>query len=249
MSIDLHTSSGTAIHREIDLATRRRAEILYGAIRVIARDGVAAAKLKDIARESGVSLGLIQHYFDTRENLIDAAFVAMMQVVSSETIARMGSVTDPLRVILEANRLHAYGTVSFPERWGFWSELWAGSGRSTHIGNVARQVYELWARPIEDALTRLKEQQRLPETADPSTLTIGLLALMDGLAVRTLAASENFTNDVMLEILNEWTIAQLGVDPQEARKMLEQLNREQRLPKSSTLSPDVIAATLVENEN
>ena len=75
---------------EPDLATRRRAEILTGAIRVIARDGVVAAKLKDIARESGVSLGLIQHYFDTRENLVDATFAAMMRVVSHESAERAG---------------------------------------------------------------------------------------------------------------------------------------------------------------
>lgn len=231
---------------EIDLPTRRRAEILCGSIRVIARDGVVAAKIKDIARESGVSLGLIQHYFDTRENLIDAAFGAMMQVISRETARATGSATDPLQVIYETIRLHVFGTVAFPERWGFWSELWAASGRSDHLRGVATQIYELWARPLEAALQLLKDQGRLPEGRNPEQLTTGILALMDGLAVRTIAEPELVTQQLMLQVLNDWTTAQLGVDPEEAARLIEQLDHARRSPGPKTLTPELVAAALLD---
>ncbi|CAG7604907.1 TetR/AcrR family transcriptional regulator [Leucobacter soli] len=230
---------------EIDLATRRRAEILCGTIRVIARDGIVAAKLKDIARESGVSLGLIQHYFDTREKLVDAAFAAMMQVISNSTSERLDAVTDPLQVIYEAARLHVFGTVSFPERWGFWSELWAAAGRSDHMRGVAKRIYELWALPLERSMIQLTEQGRLPEGANPATLTIGLLALMDGLAVRTLAEPEIFTTELMLQILNDWTTTQLGVDPLEAAAVLDRIAHEPDSPAADLLTPGVVAAALL----
>jgi len=231
---------------EIDLATRRRAEILCGTIRVIARDGVVAAKMKDIARESGVSLGLIQHYFDTRENLIDAAFGAMMQVISRETARSTGSVTDPLEFIYETIRLHVFGTVAFPERWGFWSELWAASGRSDHLRGVATQIYALWARPLEAALQSLKDEGRLPAGADPEQLTIGLLALMDGLAVRTIAEPELFTQQLMLQVLNDWTTTQLGVDRDEADRLIERLEQGRRSPGPMTLTPELLTEALLD---
>ncbi|RGE23281.1 TetR/AcrR family transcriptional regulator [Leucobacter sp. wl10] len=228
----------------VDLATRRRAEILCGTIRVIARDGVAAAKLKDIARQSGVSLGLVQHYFDTRENLVDAAFGAMMQVVARERARRMDAVDDPLQSIYEMIRLHVFGTVAFPERWGLWSELWAGSGRSDHLRGVATQVYRLWALPLEDALRRLEQQGRLPAGADPGLLTTGMLALMDGLSIRTLAEPDVFTQDLMLQVLNGWATTQLGVAPAEAERLLEALSSNAAEP--TALAPEVVAAALVE---
>ncbi|WP_336659144.1 TetR/AcrR family transcriptional regulator [Leucobacter sp. USHLN153] len=227
-----------------DLATRRRAEILYGAIRVISRDGVAAAKLKDIARESGVSLGLIQHYFDNRENLVDEAFGAMMRVVSREGGHRREESDDPLRLIFRMVLLHVHGTVDFPERWGFWSELWATSGRSRHLRGVATRVYASWAEPIEGALRRLEHEKRLPDGSDPRRLTTGILALMDGLAVRTLAEPEVFTSQLMLEVLTEWVAVQLGVDPLEAHQILSDLADDSAPAAPVALSPEVIATAL-----
>ena len=231
---------------ELDLATRRRAEILCGSIRVVARDGVVAAKLKDIARESGVSLGLIQHYFDTRENLIDATFGAMMQVVSRATAQKADTVTDPLQLVYEVIRLHVFGTVAFPERWGFWSELWAGSGRSDHLRGVATKIYELWARPIEAALRRLEDQGRLPAGADPARLTTGMLAIMDGLAIRTLAEPELFDQEFMLQVLDDWATAQLGVDPTEAARIRRRLADQPRRPGPAMLTPELVAAALLD---
>lgn len=236
----------TAGRGDTDLAARRRAEILCGTIRVIARDGVVAAKLKDIARESGVSLGLIQHYFDTRENLIDAAFGAMMRVVSRASAQRAQSADDPLRFIYEMIRMHVFGTVAFPERWGFWSELWAASGRSDHLRGVATQVYGLWAHPLEAALRRLQQQRRLPSGADPSTLTVGMLALMDGLSIRTLAEPEVFTQEFMLRVLNEWATTQLDVEPAEAERLLGELVRDAVATDPTPLTPEVVADALAE---
>lgn len=235
----------TAPAGEPDLATRRRAEILTGAIRVIARDGVVAAKLKDIARESGVSLGLIQHYFDTREKLVDATFAAMMRVVSHESAKRTGSGSDPVRYIFAMHRLHVLGTVGFPERWGFWSELWAASGRSDQLREVATQVYQLWARPLEAALRRLAEAGRLPKGADPAHLTAGMLALMDGLSIRTLAEPAVFTPEFMLQILNEWTTTQLGITAEEAARHIAALASEAETDLPPALTPELVAAALI----
>lgn len=234
----------TSESREIDLATRRRAEILYGAIGVIARDGVAAAKLKDIARESGVSLGLIQHYFDTRENLVDSAFTVMMRVISRESALRMQAIDDPLEIIYTTGHMHAFGTVSLPGRWGFWSELWAASGRSSHLRRVATQVYELWAKPIEAALSQLAAAGRLPSAADPYLLTTGMLALMDGLSIRSLAEPESITPELMHQLLHEWITVQLNVNPEEAHAHLAKLQRESLSSRPRTLSPEVVAEAL-----
>lgn len=236
---------GTAQTAPLDLTTRRRAEILTGSIRVIARDGVVAAKLKDIARESGVSLGLIQHYFDTRENLVDATFGVMMRVISRESAQRVESIEDPLRFIYAMNHLHVFGTVAFPERWGFWSELWSGSGRSDHLRGVATQVYQLWAKPLESALHRLSREGRLPASANIHSLTLGMLALMDGLSIRTLAEPETVTPQVMLQILNDWTSLQLDVAPSEAEGHLAALSKDSRLAQPRALTPEVVAEALI----
>ena len=61
------------IERKID----RRDEILAAAATVMARMGFERMRLRDVATEAGVSIGLLQHYFETREQLGRETFAAI----------------------------------------------------------------------------------------------------------------------------------------------------------------------------
>jgi AcrR family transcriptional regulator len=50
----------------------RREQIAEAAMRVFARKGFMRATNKDIAREAGITTGLIYHYFDSKEALLKA---------------------------------------------------------------------------------------------------------------------------------------------------------------------------------
>src|ERR1700729_320810 len=58
--------------KEVDHAGRRR-ELADAACRVIARNGLEATTLADVAGESGWSIGSIRHYFPDKDELIAAA--------------------------------------------------------------------------------------------------------------------------------------------------------------------------------
>ena len=60
------------VPKEVDHFARRR-ELADAACRVIARNGLAAATLADVAEESGWSIGSIRHYFPNKDELIAAA--------------------------------------------------------------------------------------------------------------------------------------------------------------------------------
>jgi TetR/AcrR family transcriptional regulator, regulator of cefoperazone and chloramphenicol sensitivity len=58
---------GTAVSDLTGLARIRNA-----ALQSFARDGVAATSIRDVAREAGVSPGLVQHYFSSKAALVAA---------------------------------------------------------------------------------------------------------------------------------------------------------------------------------
>src|SRR5699024_3230493 len=205
------------------LMLRRSAQILYGAVLVIAREGVVAAKLKDIAREAGVSLGLVQHYFDTRDNLVNEACQAMMRLISQEGDRRLEGDRDPLRLLFALNRLHVYGAIDFPRRWGFWSELWARSGRSEPMREVAAQVYELWERPLREALDGLEGEGRLPAGVRPADVRAALTAPKARSATSSLSGSATYAAAFMLKLLDEQVVLQLRMRPEEVERMLRDL--------------------------
>ena len=52
----------------------KRRLILDAAVRVFARKGYHASRVGDIAEEAGVAHGLLYHYFDSKDEVLEAAF-------------------------------------------------------------------------------------------------------------------------------------------------------------------------------
>ena len=53
----------------------RRRQILDAAIRVFARQGFNDCRVSDIAREANVAYGLVYHYFDSKDEVLNELFV------------------------------------------------------------------------------------------------------------------------------------------------------------------------------
>jgi TetR/AcrR family transcriptional regulator, fatty acid metabolism regulator protein len=59
---------------ESSKAEARRASIRQAAVRVFARKGFHAARVGDIAAEAGVAHGLLYHYFESKDALLEGVF-------------------------------------------------------------------------------------------------------------------------------------------------------------------------------
>jgi TetR/AcrR family transcriptional regulator, fatty acid metabolism regulator protein len=74
-------AAGTKIQEE------RRRQILQAAVRTFAAKGYHAARVSDIAKEAGVAYGLVYHYYESKETLLEAIFKetwgAMIETVRS----------------------------------------------------------------------------------------------------------------------------------------------------------------------
>ncbi|HEY1689910.1 MAG TPA: TetR/AcrR family transcriptional regulator [Solirubrobacteraceae bacterium] len=71
-------------------AQDRRRAILDAAVRVFASRGFHACRVSDIADEAGVAYGLVYHYFDSKDSVLDTLFLERWDVMLS-TIAEVDS--------------------------------------------------------------------------------------------------------------------------------------------------------------
>ena len=85
-------------------AAARREEILAAARKVFVRDGYAATKLIDVAKEAGCAAGTLYTYFENREDL----FTAVLQQVEHEMRSASGRIAsdNPRELISAANRAY-----------------------------------------------------------------------------------------------------------------------------------------------
>ena len=83
-------------------AIDKRRTILDAAVRVFARQGFHTCRVSDIADEAGVAYGLVYHYFNSKEQILDTLFLerwdVMLQAIA-EADASERSPRDKLHAI------------------------------------------------------------------------------------------------------------------------------------------------------
>jgi AcrR family transcriptional regulator len=74
----------------------KRRLILDAAVRVFARQGFHHCRVSDVADEAGVAYGLVYHYFDSKEEILNTLFSERWQVML-DAIAEIDSQSVPAR--------------------------------------------------------------------------------------------------------------------------------------------------------
>jgi AcrR family transcriptional regulator len=104
---------------------QRRQQLILATMRVMARKGYAQTTLANVAAEAGVSYGLVNFHFETKERLLAATLMFMAdeyrQNWRSALEASGGSSAERLAAFLAADYADAICT---PERLACWCSFW-----------------------------------------------------------------------------------------------------------------------------
>jgi TetR/AcrR family fatty acid metabolism transcriptional regulator len=73
-----------------DRQADRRRQILAAAVKVFADKGFHASRVGDIAEEAGIAYGLVYHYYESKEDLLETIF----RTTWTEMLARIGEVEE-----------------------------------------------------------------------------------------------------------------------------------------------------------
>jgi AcrR family transcriptional regulator len=155
----------------------RRAELLRTAADEVARRGVDRVRLRDVAKAAGVSIGLLQHYFETRDGLVREAFeLAALDSLRRHVSAapddpweRLCAVLDDIVLTADAER----EAVS-------WVDLCASAIRHPELRPTVARVQDGWREVLQEALEAGVASGRFDPPLDPSTAATAINALIDG---------------------------------------------------------------------
>jgi AcrR family transcriptional regulator len=158
----------------------RRATILHAAARCLADIGYDRVRLIDVSRQSGVSVGLIQHYFETRDALLREAF----DLVSEELIARAGGFgsdahEDPWqRIVALVDSLA--DDPDLPRHCVTWTQYCVVASREPELREGVQRIYAAWRRHLGAAIREGVESGRFRPVMEVDDVLDLLLAQIDG---------------------------------------------------------------------
>jgi len=131
----------------------KRRLILAAAVRVFARQGFHACRVADIADEAGVAYGLVYHYFNSKDEILDTLFLERWNVML-ELIREVDGESVPVREKLAA--IASFIVESYRHDPDLMKVIIvevtraANSFGDTHIDTI-RDAYELIGGMIEKA--------------------------------------------------------------------------------------------------
>lgn len=182
-------------------ADSRRQALVRATLERISEDGVRGATVRAIAERAEVTQGLIRHYFSTKDELVQEAYLAHMAGLTEQTFAGMAGAQSA------RGRLAALvvASVTPPVVDAAAVGLWAGFLNHVRQDERMRAVHARTYHEFRDRLEQLvvaafREEGRALAPARARRLAIACNAVIDGLWLEGGALPEAFEPGELVEI-------------------------------------------------
>ena len=174
----------------------RRREIAQAVWAVIAERGIEGVTLRSVAAEAGVSVGRIQHYYASREELVRDSCRELLKA-ATQRFEAAGDATP-----VERLRRLILGRIPTTPEFAIGTSIWlAYEAKSVDDPVIAELVQRGHAGGVQEVAALLSECG----VADASAVALRLMATAEGLAIRVLVG---------------------GLEPRGATELLENLIAE-----------------------
>jgi TetR/AcrR family transcriptional repressor of bet genes len=184
----------------------RRSQLIQATLEAVDQVGLGDASIAYIARIAGVSNGIISHYFQDKNGLLEATMRHLMAALSSAVRQRRAALRDAsprahLRAIVEGN--FDDSQVSGPAM-KTWLAFWAASMHQPSLRRLQRiNDHRLYSNLC-------CELRRALSVDDARSAARGLAALIDGLWLRGALSGDAFNTDQALQIAFDYLDQQLA---------------------------------------
>ena len=152
----------------------RRDELMDAAIAVIGEGGLPGATVALIANRAGMSTGLVNHYFDSKEELLALAMRNLSNLFRQDILALMPSDPTPaerLRAIVDGSFVPQSFTVQKREAW---MQFMLHSQSEAQIEHLYHLTGARFVSNIRYAVKQLVPPEDVDDTVD------GIAAMIDG---------------------------------------------------------------------
>jgi AcrR family transcriptional regulator len=184
----------------------RQQEIVDALLDLVREQGLDGVSLREVAAKAGVSLGRVQHYFRTKDQMLQAAFQRINELGTELVNQRLADAGDASpRAVIRAIAIELLPIDDMHRRllhvgMAFTTRALVASGFAQHL--------QVGYGRLEELLVHLLAQARAD--LDPALEARLLLGLFDGLSTHTLIGHQ--TPETALAVIDMHLDRIFGVD-------------------------------------
>lgn len=181
MSKKSSTSAHSVKRHPVD---EKVAHILDAVIEIVARHGLENFRLHDVAVEAGVSVGAIQHHFQSRAVLVDRALSRYaMQSIDEVVAASTGAQVSAWDELCDTLRAVAYRT-ELESRDRIWVMINASATTNIQHLRIVQATHTRWEKMFREIIMRGITEDTFDPIVSIEDTEECLMTLIDGTALR-----------------------------------------------------------------
>jgi len=162
----------------------RREQIVRATIRCLAREGYTSLTMKKVAREAGVSQGILHYYFADKRTMLAATLEAVTRDLDRRVAAAQSRTgRDPRARLRALVRACLEVAVRRPEFWVVFVEFWGEMLHDRRLRELNTAVYSRTRRLIGRLIADGARTGRF-RPVDPAQGAAVVLGLVDGLSLQ-----------------------------------------------------------------
>ena len=168
---------------KLGVAPLRREQIVRATIRCLAREGYSGLTMKKVARQAGVSQGILHYYFADKRAILVAVLQRVMADLDRRVVRETRGARDPrqqLRALIGACLSVATEAREF---WMVFVEFWGEMMHDRTLLRVNAELYERTRRIIGAVVSRGVREGAFRKVR-PDEAGAVILALVDGLSLQ-----------------------------------------------------------------
>lgn len=163
----------------------RRQQVLDAAYTCFARNGFHATTMQDIAREAGVSYGVVYHYFSSKEDVIAATWEASREArkVRFQKALERPTTQDAVAEFLNLSVGRLEQPAQVPEM-RMRVQLFGEALLNPRVAETLRSIWNDVLETFEDVIRQGQQRGEIGADVDARALGRAYLAVHDGLVVQ-----------------------------------------------------------------
>jgi TetR/AcrR family transcriptional regulator, transcriptional repressor of bet genes len=168
---------------KLGMGSIRREQICRAATVVIARAGFSGTTMRSVADEAGVSTGMLNHYFENRQDLLTQALLFLTERTEESCRHAIEGVPPGARrltALLDA----ALSDENMARTWRVWIDAYAEALRRPELRPAIEARWRSWGRLVDCALEDIAPPRRRGTIAVAARLD----AVLSGLVIRSLTS-------------------------------------------------------------
>jgi TetR/AcrR family transcriptional repressor of bet genes len=193
----------------------RRSALIRSTIESLAEHGVGGTSVRSICAGADSSRGLIMHYFQTKEEMLAAAFRHLYTSVAQHVLDAQERVGDDPKAKLHALPQSVFSPEVFSSKirnafLTFWHEI----RFNPFVRNANRELYGDYKKRTEEYFRLAAEECGV--SIDTHQAAIGLVAMIDGLWLVMAIFDRLVTRETAIMVCRNYIDLQLGQKPTKA---------------------------------